>query len=195
MVLAYHFIFSAYGFWLPNDPRGSWSDTIRRYELLRFGSATKVSTPRSLAGTPHNVDLRVRAKDALMYKPVQFTGTQARAIYRGFVIAAAEAEYRLLALAILPDHTHLLVGRHGYHIDRIASHLKSKATRQLNIESLHPLSACPRSDGTFPSPWSRNYWCPFVDSEKYLRQAISYINNNPIKSGLPRQSWRGIPSG
>jgi len=33
MVLGYHFIFSAYGFWLPNDPRGSWSDTIRVYDL------------------------------------------------------------------------------------------------------------------------------------------------------------------
>ena len=39
MVLGYHIILSAYGFWLPNDPRGSWSDTIRVYELLRFGSA------------------------------------------------------------------------------------------------------------------------------------------------------------
>jgi len=26
MVIAYHAIFSTYGFWLPNDPRGSWSE-------------------------------------------------------------------------------------------------------------------------------------------------------------------------
>lgn len=25
MVIGYHVIFSTYGFWLPNDPRGSWS--------------------------------------------------------------------------------------------------------------------------------------------------------------------------
>lgn len=28
MVLAYHVIFGAYGFWLPNDPRGSWSKFV-----------------------------------------------------------------------------------------------------------------------------------------------------------------------
>ena len=49
MILAFHFILSAYGFWLPNDPRGSWSEIVRNFELLRFGPATKVSTTRSLA--------------------------------------------------------------------------------------------------------------------------------------------------
>ena len=29
MVLAYHLVFSAYGFWLPNDPRGSTSREVR----------------------------------------------------------------------------------------------------------------------------------------------------------------------
>ena len=29
MVLAYHLIFTLYGWWLPNDPRGSSSHTIR----------------------------------------------------------------------------------------------------------------------------------------------------------------------
>jgi hypothetical protein len=28
MILGYHVIFGAYGFWLPNDPRGSWSDFV-----------------------------------------------------------------------------------------------------------------------------------------------------------------------
>jgi hypothetical protein len=27
-VLAYHVVLGAYGFWLPNDPRGSWSDFV-----------------------------------------------------------------------------------------------------------------------------------------------------------------------
>ena len=48
-VLAYHVIFSTYGFWLPNDPRGSWSTDVRNPDLLTFGEATKVETPRSVA--------------------------------------------------------------------------------------------------------------------------------------------------
>lgn len=192
MVLAYHFIFSAYGFWLPNDPRGSWSDTIRRYELLKFGPATTVTTTRNLAHDPHDRALREAAKKALLYKPVEFTGLQARAIYRGFMEAAQQEDYQILALAILPDHTHILINRHAKHIDQIASNLKSKATRELNFEELHPLAKHPRRDGTLPSPWSRNYWCPFVDSDQYVKTAIRYIQDNPIKSGLPRQTWRGI---
>ncbi len=41
MIHAYHAIFGAYGFWLPNDPRGSWSDFVGAWELLRFGKSTR----------------------------------------------------------------------------------------------------------------------------------------------------------
>lgn len=192
MVLAYHFIFSAYGFWLPNDPRGSWSDTIRQYELLKFGPATKVTTHRSLAHDPHNCELRNHAKLALMYTPVRFNGLQARAIATGFAIAAHERSYRVRALAILPDHTHLIVMHHDVHVDQIASHLKAKATRQLNLESLHPLANHPRADGTTPSPWSRSHWCPFIRDEQHLATAIRYVENNPKKSRLPPQRWKVV---
>ncbi len=84
MVLAYHFLFSAYGFWLPNDPRGSWSETVRQFDLLKFGPATKVNVTPNLAHDPHDRELRKQAKEALMYRPVRFSGLQARAIYRGF---------------------------------------------------------------------------------------------------------------
>ncbi|MBM4093542.1 MAG: hypothetical protein FJ276_29660, partial [Planctomycetes bacterium] len=32
-------IFGASGSWLPNDPRGSWSDFVGSWELWRFGPA------------------------------------------------------------------------------------------------------------------------------------------------------------
>jgi hypothetical protein len=31
MIRASHVIFGAYGFWLPNDPRGSWSTFVVPY--------------------------------------------------------------------------------------------------------------------------------------------------------------------
>jgi len=74
MVLGYHAIFGAYGFWLPNDPRGSWSKFVGCWELARFGKATKMDTRRSVAGAPHDRRLRQEAKRALKYSPVQFTG-------------------------------------------------------------------------------------------------------------------------
>jgi hypothetical protein len=35
MIHGFHFILSAYGFWLPNDPRGSWSNTVRKFSLRK----------------------------------------------------------------------------------------------------------------------------------------------------------------
>ena len=192
MILAYHIILSAYGFWLPNDPRGSWSETIRVYELLRFGPATKVDTTRSVAHTPHDHAKRLAAKQALRHKPVQFTGLQARAIVRGFSIAADEHDYVFYALAILPDHAHIVMPTHPRHIDVIVKHLKAKATRQLSLESLHPFVDDPRADGTLPSPWARNHWSPFIDTPEYLRKAIDYVNNNPTRAGLKRQQWNCV---
>ena len=39
MIVGYHVIFGVYGFWLPNDPRGSWSEFVASWELARFGKA------------------------------------------------------------------------------------------------------------------------------------------------------------
>ncbi len=69
---AYHVILSAYGFWLPNDPRGSWSDFVWSWELAKFGPATKVSTrplPRRRP-TRSPTPSPLAAQSALHYPPV-----------------------------------------------------------------------------------------------------------------------------
>src|SRR5689334_1058503 len=66
VIVGYHVIFSTYGFWLPNDPRGSWSDFVGSWELLRYGPATKTTQRRSLAYDQHDRNLRKAAKSALM---------------------------------------------------------------------------------------------------------------------------------
>ncbi len=49
MIVGYHCIFGMYGFWLPNDPRGSWSDFVGSWNLFRYGSATKTTARTSVA--------------------------------------------------------------------------------------------------------------------------------------------------
>src|SRR6188474_3471484 len=76
-VLAYHLIITTYGFWLPNDPRGSWSDYVRAWELFLFGGpATRTQERRSLARDPHDVAKRLELKKHLAREPVVFTGLQ-----------------------------------------------------------------------------------------------------------------------
>jgi len=52
-IIAYHIVFGAYGFWLPNDPRGSWVRSMFWVESAAGPSvpATQKTRPgiRSLA--------------------------------------------------------------------------------------------------------------------------------------------------
>jgi len=189
VIHGFHFIFSAYGFWLPNDPRGSWSDTVRQFDLRQFGPATKVTTTRSVAARPHDYQLRQAAKQVLRYPPVKFTGEQAVVIAEGFAKAMSEHDYLVHALAILPDHVHMAMAYHSRAVDKIARHLKAKATSHLAYGGLHPLRQFVSENGRVPSPWARNYWCPFVRSEEHMRAAIRYVEKNPVKAGLRRQNW------
>ena len=161
-VLAYHLIMTAYGFWLPNDPRGSWSDIVRSLDLLIFGPATKTNERSSVAHRSHDRRARMEAKSALRYPPIKFTGHQAAAIGRGFNEAVTEAGYVVHACAIMPDHAHVVIARHSRLIETIASHLKSKASRALTMASLHPLEAHRADDGTVPTLWARKHWSVFL---------------------------------
>lgn len=62
MIVGYHLIFGTYGFWLPNDPRGSWSDFVGSWDLFRYGPATKTTERRSLAHDKHDQALRLAAR-------------------------------------------------------------------------------------------------------------------------------------
>src|SRR3954451_23190906 len=127
MVLASPIIFTASGFWFPNDPRGSWYDFVRSWELLFFGKATKTNERRSVAHRQHDKALCRAAKNALKYAPVKFTGRQALAVAKGFAKAIAESGYIVVACAILPDHVHMVVLRHVRLAERIIGHLKARA--------------------------------------------------------------------
>ena len=190
MILGFHFIFIAYGFWLPNDPRGSWSTTIRNLELLRFGPATKTDTTRSVATKPHDYYKRQLAKKSLQHPPVRFNGRQARAIANGFAQVVSNQGYTVHAFAIMPDHVHLLMRWHQNDIDRIATQFKARATARLNTKGIHPMADHPRSNGTLPSPWARKHWCPFIRSAEHMQTAIRYVEQNPIKAGFKPQRWK-----
>ena len=193
LTLAYHVISSQYGFWLPNDPRGSWSDFVGAWELFRHGGhATKVDTSVSLARHPHDRARRLGAKEHLTYPAVRLTGAQARAVASGFHRAAIEGNYVILACAILPDHVHLVIERHARPIPQIVSHLKGRATQQLVVEGLHPFALFAEPDGSVPSAWARKYWKVFIDDPHWVRNAIRYVEDNPVKEGKRRQRWRMI---
>ncbi|HET6441329.1 MAG TPA: hypothetical protein VFH53_03045 [Phycisphaerae bacterium] len=180
-VLAYHVIFGAYGFWLPNDLLGSWSVFVASWELFRFGKATKTEARRSVAKVAHDRRLREEAKRALRYPPVEFTGRQALAVGRGFAHARTEGGYRIHACSILPEHVHLVIGRSDRAAERVVGHLKARATVRLKTESLWPEDGRP--------VWARKGWKVFLDCLEDVRRAVAYVEANPEREGKRRQRW------
>jgi REP element-mobilizing transposase RayT len=188
VIHAYHVIWGAYGFWLPNDPRGSWSDFVASWELARFGQATK-SLARHEVPLAQRHAWRAKAVTALDYPPVKFSGKQASAIGTGFSTAARKSGYTIWACSILPEHVHLVIARHTYKVEQICNLLKGAATKQLKSESQHPRAGLEDENGKLPPIWAENEWKVYLDSEETIENAIRYVEENPIKEDKPRQKW------
>jgi REP element-mobilizing transposase RayT len=190
MILGYHVTFSAYGFWLPNDPRGSGSNYVGAKHLLPFGRATGLDDRRrSVAGKDHDWRFRLEAKKHLKYPAVQFTGVQARAIGWGFRDLIAQDGLIVWACSILPAHVHMVLGRHTRPVKKIVERLKGAATRRLLDEGLHPFGHIRLPNGRPPHCWGRGSWDVFLDTPERVRDEIQYVENNPLKEGRPPQRW------
>src|SRR5262245_48491789 len=120
MILAFHSIFSTYGFWLPNEPRGSWSEFVASYELYRFGPATKVDTRRSVAHAPYDRQIKQRMRETLKFPPVRFSEEQIRIVAEAIL---RETPYRFHAMAVLHDHVHAVIEHTERDIRRVVGHI------------------------------------------------------------------------
>src|SRR5438132_764879 len=108
-VIAYHVIMTYYGFWLPNDPRGSGSRNVWADHLKPFGEATYFNSQHSRAHVPHDWQVRRLAKSALKYPIVELTGKQALSVANGFKQYLLDRLIICHACAIMPDHLHLVL--------------------------------------------------------------------------------------
>ncbi|MFO0904644.1 MAG: hypothetical protein U0939_16685 [Pirellulales bacterium] len=188
MIHGYHVIWGTYGFWLPNDPRGSWSDFVYSWELARFGRATK-SRDRVDVEPNEYARWRTAASNSLKHPPVTLTGQQALEAARGFQRFVAKSRLTVWACSILPEHVHLVMGRHRYKIESAANLLKGEATRRLVEVDLHPMTPFRNQNGRLPSLWGENQWIVYLDSEIAIENAIRYVEENPTREGKKRQQW------
>jgi len=89
----------------------------------------------------------------------------------------------------MPDHVHLVVKRHRYHVEQVVKLLKGDATRELVHEGLHPFAAYADRTGKVPTAFVRGEWKVFLNSAHEIRRAITYVERNPTKEDLPPQRW------
>ena len=193
MIHGYHVILPMYGFWLPNDPRGSWSDYVRRWEIAKFGKPLKTLERKELNElTEEEIRDRDEAKAALCYPPVSISDDQAITVAEGFRIQTLKSNYTIWACAIMPEHTHMVLARHSYHVERMVNLLKGSTTTEMMKVGNHPLKSHAAPGERPPRMWSAHEWKVFLDSDDGIRQAIAYVERNPENEGKPQQSWNFV---
>ena len=178
MIIAYHAIFTTYGTWLPNDPRGSYSKEIYNAGLkalagIKYGRQNPQPSLAVLrrfwtAATPS------------LSRPPHFIDDAARpTVASGFGEVVERLGLVVNACAIMNDHVHVLVQRSKYRIEYLVNQLKGAATRKLALDQ---------------TPWARGCWKVFISEESALHAAAGYIEANPTAAGLPLQRWDFLTS-
>ena len=136
-------IMTTCGFRLPNDPRGSWSDWMRQWELYAFGAATKVETRRSVAKQPHDRQNADGSKEGVVVSRSPFRwsagtggGPWIQAGHHGLGICYCQT--RPLLISNGRNVVSRGAGRHRFHADR----------RQDILECLRPRRRKESDNGT-----------------------------------------------
>jgi REP element-mobilizing transposase RayT len=180
LVIAYHLIWTAYGWWLPNDPRGSGSFTVRtdvldalgelhhgRKDVQPFGS-----TIRRFQDTAENL---------LKHPRLSFDDAAVHRIVAAFANAIAGERYTCYACAIMPDHVHLLIRKHKHQAEQMVENLQ--------VSSRHALIEADFAASTHPIWTAGTGWKVFLEHPDEIRRTIRYIEKNPLEICRPKQQW------
>ncbi len=173
MVIAYHAIFTTYGTWLPNDPRGSYSKEVYNRELHLLGEIC----PGRQYPQPPKGELRRfwTASRTRLKRPPFFIHNSIRSVVaRGFGNVVRRLNLLVHACSIMNDHVHLLVKRSTYRIEYLVGQFKGAATGAM---------------GLMETPWTKRCWKIFLDNEFAICAAAKYIEHNPVAAGIPQQHW------
>jgi REP element-mobilizing transposase RayT len=178
-VIAYHLIWTAYGTWLPNDPRGSGSHSVFTPELAELGAVhygRKKVQPRRSEVREFYAD----AEEHLEYPLVRFDAERRNAIGAAFYEVVSDRKYTCYACAIMPDHVHLVIRKHRDSAEVMIGNLQGSSRAWLRNHALvqdeHLV-------------WTKGGWKVFLNSPAEVWTRVRYIEKNPVTEGLAAQRW------
>jgi REP element-mobilizing transposase RayT len=179
MVIGHHLIWTAYGWWLPNDPRGSMSRTIRNDIIAELGELHYGRKRIQPAGGKIRAFYREAAKQ-LKHDLLTFDAAQRDLLAECFAEVIRAQRYTCYACAIMPDHIHILIRKHRHRAEDMILNFHDDSRLRFRAQGLrppdHPL-------------WGGPGRKVFLDTPDAIRRTIRYIENNPLKLGLPAQTW------
>ncbi len=180
LVIGYHLVWTAYGWWLPNDPRGSGSTEVHSQLIAELG---EIHYGRKAVQPPRGEIRRFQERGAqiLKYPRQLFDEAEREQIAAAFARVIDDRRYTCYACAIMPDHVHILIRKHRDEAEEMA-----EALRQASRDEFR---AAGRRAPDHPIWTSGNTWKGFVDHPDKMRRVIDYIERNPVQIGLPEQHW------
>lgn len=179
MVAGFHLIWTAYGWWLPNDPRGSSSHEIRVERVSELGELHHGRKPIQ----PPSREIHAfyeQARQVLKHPLLTFEEEDRRIIGESFRDVVAAERYTCYACAIMRDHVHALIRKHKHHAETMIENLQAASKASL--------IAANRRDPEH-SVWGGPGWKLFLYTPDDMRRIVRYIQQNPQKGGLPDQHW------
>ena len=179
MIIAHHLIWTAYGWWLPNDPRGSTSRSIRNDVIAELGELHHGRKKLQ----PASDEIRAfyeRAGQALQHRLMTFEPEEISTIGDSFAQAVRDHRYTCWACAIMPDHVHVLIRKHKHKAEEMVTNLQEASRLRLRESGLRPVEH---------PVWGGAGWKAFLDHPDDVRRTTRYIEQNPAKQGLPAQQW------
>jgi REP element-mobilizing transposase RayT len=179
IIIAHHLIWTAYGYWLPNDPRGSMSrsiacDVIAELGELHYGRKKVQPSAREIQ------EFRNQSRSALKYSLLDFRSSDFPIVADALADAIHEHNYTCYACAIMPDHVHILIRKHKDQAEDMLDNFQQLSRLRLRNVRLRPPGH---------PVWGGPGWKVFLDTPTDIRRTIRYIDDNPEKWGLARQHW------
>jgi REP element-mobilizing transposase RayT len=172
-------VLHGYGHWLSNDPRGSGSTEVRKDELQDLG---EIHFGRKRV-QPSREELRAFYREAetrLEFPVVWFRKHFRDAIGAAFEKVIGQKGYTVWACAVCSNHAHLLVRTHRDRAEIVWNEFATASRDALRVAGMvperHPV-------------WSHRPYKVFLYLPAEVDDRVGYVEKNPIKEGLPRQTW------
>lgn len=179
IVIAHHLVWTVYGRWLPNDPRGSNSEYIACDAIAELGELHHGRKRVQPAGWLIR-DFYSKASDVLAYPLLTFDEATRHEVGAAFGEVVGAERYTCYACVVMPDHVHLLVRKHKHTAEQIIANFQSASRTHLAESHLRT---------TDHPTWGGPGWKVFLDHPDEVRRTITYIEKNPLPYRLPVQQW------
>jgi REP element-mobilizing transposase RayT len=132
---------------------------------------------------PSSREIRAFYEDAakkLKHPLLKLTHSDVMIVAQAFEEIIREENYTCYACAIMPDHVHMVIRKHKHVAEQMIENLQNASAVAL-LES----GARPEDHPVWGGPG----WKVFLDSPEDIWRTIPYVEDNPTKMRLSRQTW------